>query len=163
MGRPFGVDPLVVCGLQRQVGYRVSTARANGSTEQRCFVEIMLVDASFMKDRWDDIESALRRSFEDSQSNDEGYTADNPVEFTRSAVEGKMGSGVKHLVAVDETGKVIGGFFCIHTVRKEGQEATDAGWIFAVPELDREPRREMVDTFFERAFRTLRTAGFKRI
>ncbi|MGW2629001.1 hypothetical protein ACWC2K_06715 [Streptomyces chattanoogensis] len=126
-------------------------------------MEIMLVDATFMKKRWDDIESALRRAFEDSQFNDEGYTADNPVEFTRSAVEGRMGPGIKHLVAVDESGKVIGGFFCIHTVRKEGQEATDAGWIFAVPELDRESRREMVDTFFERAFQTLRAAGFKRI
>ncbi|MER6046644.1 hypothetical protein ABT168_04095 [Streptomyces sp. NPDC001793] len=126
-------------------------------------MEIRLVDEHFMKARWDDIESTLRHTFENSQFNDDGYTVDNPVDFTRSAIEGGLGPSVKHLVALDDSGKMLGGFFCIPTERKEGQEATDLGWFFVVPEVDRDTRREIVDTFLERVFQMLRDAGFKRI
>lgn len=127
-------------------------------------MEILLVDESFMKRRWDDIETALRHSFEHSQFNDDGYTADNPVNFTRNGIEGRLGPGIKHLVALDGKGMVLGGLFCVQTERLEGQEAaTDVGWLFALPEIDRDTRRQMVDTFFERLFQTLRDAGFKRI
>ncbi|WP_331742820.1 hypothetical protein [Kitasatospora sp. NBC_01300] len=126
-------------------------------------MEIRLVDEHFMKARWDDIETTLRRTFRDSSFNDSGYTVDNPVDFTRSAVHGGLGPGIKHLVALDDSGHLMGGFFCIPTERGEGQEATDIGWFFSVPELDRDHRRAMVDAFVERMFQTLREAGFKRI
>lgn len=127
-------------------------------------MEIMLVDEHYMKARWDDIESALRHTFQDSQFNDDGYTVDNPVTFTRSAVDGELGPNVKHLVALDDSGRVTGGLFCVPTERQDGcRVATDVGWLFVVPEVDRATRRTTVDTLFERMFQVLRDAGFKRI
>ncbi|MFE7528362.1 hypothetical protein ACFU7Y_21965 [Kitasatospora sp. NPDC057542] len=126
-------------------------------------MEISLVDESVMRSRWDDVEDALRRAFAGSHFNDEGYTVDNPINYTRSVVEGRLGPGFKHLLALDDAGSVIGGFFCIQTELKGSTTAHDIGWIFAVPEIDRPMRREMIDTFMQRAFATLREAGFRRI
>ncbi|MBO1419940.1 hypothetical protein [Streptomyces sp. FH025] len=124
---------------------------------------ILLVDAAYMASRWDDVVSALNSAFAQSVFNDEGYTADNPVTYTRAGVDGKLGPGVKHLVVLDESDTVIGGWFCIQTVRAADEAECDTGWFFVVPGVDRTTRRQIVEELATKAFQTMRDAGFQRI
>ncbi|MFD8477912.1 hypothetical protein [Kitasatospora sp. NPDC059673] len=124
---------------------------------------IVLADAEFMKSRWDDVLSALNSAFADSVFNDAGYTADNPVAFTRAGVDGKLGPGMKHVLALGTREAVVGGWFCIPTARTTDATECDAGWIFVVPGMERAARRQLVDRIVEMGFQTMRDAGFRYV
>jgi hypothetical protein len=126
-------------------------------------LNIVFVDGLAMQARWEDIEFALRRTFKDAVFNDDGYTVENPIQFTRAGVDGRLGPGLKHLLALDEMGEVLGGFFCVPTQRTEGRASCDIGWLFVVSELDRATQRRMVDSLVQQALQAVKEAGFERI
>lgn len=124
---------------------------------------IVFVDGLAMQARWEDVEFALRRTFKGAAFNDDGYTVENPVQFTRAGVDGCLGPGLKHLLALGEIGEVLGGFFCVPTLRTEKQTSCDIGWLFVVPELEHAAQRRMVDSLVQQALQAVKEAGFERI
>ncbi|WP_438489960.1 GNAT family N-acetyltransferase [Streptomyces sp. S186] len=133
----------------------------NIEVEDRLF-EVRLLDGAGMRSCWDEVERMLRKAFESAQYNDEGYSIENPVHFTRAGVDGELGPGVKHVVAI-ENGALVGGFFCLPTRPNKGEKSCDVGWVFLAPDLPRAYRRGVLDAIMERGFQTVKDGGFERI
>lgn len=126
--------------------------------------KVELVGNETMRANWGSIEPALRTAFTGSDYNIPGYTDDNPVDFTLRGIEGKMGTGLKHVLTRDSAGQVLGGFFCIPTERTEHETDCDVGWVFLMPNLTSfRDRLAIMDSMVGLVIETVRSAGYQRM
>jgi hypothetical protein len=124
---------------------------------------LVFLDGDALKERWVEVEAAIRWAFKDSEFNHELLTVEWPIRQTRDAVEGLLGPGYKHLVAVNGHGNIIGAIFNVPTRRDEDQVSTNFGWFFVSPEIDRTTRRHILDELMANLFAILSEVGFERI
>ncbi|MFD9812524.1 hypothetical protein [Streptomyces sp. NPDC059080] len=133
----------------------------NLTVEDRLF-EIRLLDGAEMLSRWDEVERMLRKAFDDAQYNDDGYSVENPVSFTRAGVDGALGPGIKHVIALGNGG-LVGGFFCLPTEPRGDEKSCDVGWVFLTPDLPHPYRRGVLNEIMARGYQAVKNAGFERI
>ena len=135
----------------------------NHQTEPTDSFHVSLVDNNVMSERWDEVEAALRTAFAGSEYIDEGYGIDNPINFTRAGVDGKLGQNMGHALATNGADRIIGGIFCIPTTRPANINETDVGWVFLIPDISPRTRLQVMDALVDTLATTLDTAGYQSV
>ena len=122
---------------------------------------IEVVDHKFIFNRWQEIKDILYRVFAESTFNGE-FTRTRPAEHTWEMITEPYQEGIKHVIALDLDGHILGAFLVIPTYQLPGQEDCDLGWMFTI-ELYPRFRQEVMVAIINKVHEVTRAAGFKRI
>ncbi|MBD2679118.1 MULTISPECIES: hypothetical protein [Nostoc] len=124
---------------------------------------IKLVEHDFIKTKWVEIEILMKKAFRYSKFNEEYKQEELPLEYTWSSVNNPSRQGLKHLVAMNMEGKILGVIFGVPTYRYEDEISCEIGWFFTSDELIPKARIKIADELFKRVHEEVRNAGFKEV
>lgn len=126
---------------------------------------IKVVGADYIRERWVDVETAIRKAFDGQEWVDEGYDVENAVRWTLDGVEGRLRpTGMKHILALANDGSIVGGFFCVASIRDPGETVCDdIGYFFVDFNVVGRPRLAIANELYYTMFRILADAGFERL
>ena len=124
--------------------------------------EIRLVDNEFVQSHWDEISELLTSAFKDSNLS-AGFSPERPAQHTWEEMHKPDGGGLKHVVAVDSSGRVLGALFCLRTNRPENETTCDVGWFFTDTTLPATKRIKVASAMVERVHEELARAGYHAI
>lgn len=122
----------------------------------------VVVEHDFLKDRWSEIDTLIRREFQESDFND-GFTVDRPFWHINKGIDGKLGKGIKHVLAIGSDDKIVAAAFCIPSYRSPEQDSCDIGWFLSSSTLSRIQKIKVLDDVFSKVHEVTRHAGFKQI
>lgn len=123
---------------------------------------IKVVDHDFLKARWPEVEAFIRYEFRDSGFND-GFTVDRPLWHIHQGLDGHLGAGIKHVLALSEEEKLLAAAFCIPALQEDNQNSCDIGWFLASSDLSKIKKVKALDQVFDAVHGTVKGAGFERI
>lgn len=89
-------------------------------------VEITVSGSTALRERWQEVESAIASSFADAKFSG-NFRAGRPVEHTREVVFGSQSEDFCHVIAVGEIDQLYGAFFYLPTRRLPGQYDWEPG------------------------------------
>lgn len=124
--------------------------------------KILVVEHGFIKDRWPDVDSFVKHEFQDSNFND-GFTVDRPFWHIQKGLDGKLGPGIKHVLALDPEETILAAAFCIPTHKGDGENSCDIGWFLSSSELSRVQKVRVLDQVFDKVHEVTKAAGFQEI
>jgi len=124
--------------------------------------EIRLVDNKFVRSHWDEISELLTSAFKDSNLS-ASFSPERPAQHTWAEMHKPDGGGLKHVVAVDSSGRVLGAIFCLRTNRPENETTCDVGWFFTDTTLPAPKRIRISGAMGERVNEELARAGYDAI
>ncbi len=124
--------------------------------------ETALVDNGFLLAHWEEIEAMLASAFADSTFSP-GFGAGRPAEHTWEEIHKPEGRGLRHVVALDEGGRVIGAIFCLRTERPAHETTCDIGWFFTDSTRSALERFRITSALVDRAYDELRKVGYEAV
>ena len=125
--------------------------------------KVVLVSNNVIRERWPEIEAAVRDAFAPSAFSDPAKTAEDVLQYIQRGLDGKLHSALGHVLAISATDKVVGAVSCVPTKREPDETSCDIGYIFISPQVDRPVRMYMLDRLMNLVFDTLRSCGFEQI
>lgn len=125
--------------------------------------KVVLVDNNVVRERWPEIEAAVRDAFAPAEFSDPAKTTEDVLEYIQRGLDGRLRSVLGHVLAISATDRVIGAVFCVPTGREPGETGCDIGYIFTSPQVGGRVRLDMLNRLMNLVFDTLRSCGFERI
>lgn len=132
------------------------------SQDRRDF-KVVLVDNNVVRERWPDIEAAVRDAFAPAEFSDPTKTSESVLQYIQRGLDGTLRSALGHALAISAAGEVIGGVFCVPTECEPGETSCDIGYIFTSLQVGGRARLDMLNLLMNLVFDTLRSCGFERI
>jgi len=123
---------------------------------------VKVVDQDFIKERWSEIESLITSVFKCSNFNDK-FTSERPLWHIQEGLNGSLGTGIKHVIALSSEDIILGAAFCIPTHRNEGETSCDLGWFFVSNTISHVGRIRVTDGIGNKVYEELKKAGFNKI
>jgi hypothetical protein len=124
---------------------------------------IKLVEHKFIKNIWLELEILMKKAFSESIFNEDYKEEERPLEYTWSTVNNPSRQGLKHLIALNQEGKILGAVFGVPTYRYENETSCEIGWFFTSDDLMPEQRREIAYELIESVHEEVKNAGFKEV
>ncbi|NES83037.1 MAG: hypothetical protein F6K10_17425 [Moorea sp. SIO2B7] len=130
---------------------------------------VEVYNQEYVIQRWDEIEIAIRRSFESSTFSKElslEMVLDDTLHGYPKPLDGSLRpvvKNVKNIIAFDKNDKIIGGIFSISTSICEDEIQAVIGWFFTLPELSNIHRVRVADALVKRVHQEMYQAGCQRI
>jgi len=142
----------------------MGTGNANAVDSQNGHdLKVMLVDNNVVRERWPEIEAAVRDAFAPAEYSDPTKTTEDVLQYIQGGLDGKLRPALGHALAISAADKVVGAVFCVPTERKPGETSCDIGYIFTSPQVGGHVRLDMLNRLMNLVFDTLRSCGFERI
>ena len=112
-------------------------------------LEIRSVGNDFVEGQWDEISRRLSAAVSASRPS-EDLPSDRPAQYIWAEIHKPGGSALKHVLALNEGGALLGAFFCIPTDRSRSKTSADLGWFFTDENLPESVRAKIADAVIEK-------------
>lgn len=123
-------------------------------------IDFVVLNGAEAQERWPEIRELIKHEFIPSQFND-GCDVWRPLESTHEAMEERNWPVFRHVIATDEEGKMVGGWFRI-PYRRIDDETCSPGWFLTASALGSR-RSGVADGLVVTAHEVMRSGGFSRI